>query len=42
LGMITGPAIDNKVFDFLTIPNFGIEFAFPIKSERMKLKASGE
>lgn len=31
LGMITGPSIDNKVFDFLTIPNFGIEYAFPIR-----------
>ncbi|MBN2805994.1 MAG: hypothetical protein JXR22_04995 [Prolixibacteraceae bacterium] len=36
LGIISGPSIDNKKFDFLTIPNFGIEYAFPMKPEKRK------
>jgi len=28
LGMITGPSIDDKELGILTLPNFGIEYAF--------------
>jgi len=33
LGVITGPAIDNHVFEFLTLPNFGIEYAVSLSKE---------
>jgi hypothetical protein len=28
LGMITGPSIEDKEFMMLTLPNFGMEYAF--------------
>ncbi len=37
LGLITGPSVEKREFSMLTLPNFGIEFAFPLrKGERKK------
>lgn len=31
LGLITGPSIEKGDFSMLTLPNFGVEYAFPLK-----------
>ena len=38
LGMITGPSVEKKEYNILTIPNFGIEYAFAFNKQSSKNK----